>query len=123
MIINHTKTHRNKGLLNRSSNFNFLTSLEILAKIARLLEKLLKMRLAVEDSIHGGVVAHLPTNIYINRTNQEVDKSIEPYIKGHVTRNINKMRKKNTTRVPLQWLHLKQDLWKVAPSADKRSTK
>ena len=33
--------------------------MEVLAEIAGLLEELLKMSLAIEDSIHGGVVAHL----------------------------------------------------------------
>ena len=44
-----------------------ITFLKILAEIATLLEKLLKMSLAVEDSIHGRVVAHLPfTDQFLN---------------------------------------------------------
>lgn len=39
-------------------------SLKILAEIARLLEKLLKVSLAIEDSIHGGIVAHLPNTSF-----------------------------------------------------------
>jgi hypothetical protein len=33
--------------------------MKILAEIARFLEKLLEMGFAVQDSIHGGVAAHL----------------------------------------------------------------
>ena len=36
------------------------TWLEIFAEIARFLEELLKMSLAVQNSIHGWIVAHLP---------------------------------------------------------------
>ena len=34
--------------------------MEIFAEIARFLEELVKMSLAVQDSVHGWVVAHLP---------------------------------------------------------------
>lgn len=36
-----------------------LTCLKILAEIARFFEKLLEMRLAEQDSVHGRVAAHL----------------------------------------------------------------
>lgn len=39
--------------------------MKVLAKIARFLEKLLKVRFAVEDTVHGGIVAHLSKHIFI----------------------------------------------------------
>ena len=35
------------------------TGLETLGEAARLLEELLEVRLAVQNAVHGGVVAHL----------------------------------------------------------------
>jgi len=53
---NSTIRELNKGHIKKKD----ITFLKILAEISTLLEKLLKMSLAVEDSIHGWVVAHLP---------------------------------------------------------------
>lgn len=41
----------------------------ILGETASLLEKLLKMRFAVQDSIHGGIVAYLHKNYTLFYTN------------------------------------------------------
>ena len=46
------KSAKTKGLL-------YICTLEFLGETASLLEKLLKMRFAVQDSIHGGIVAYL----------------------------------------------------------------